>query len=173
MWKDFDFTLLSLDDCQNLEHFVDKEYGGIPEPDMTIAPDGKPYLYRWHVVPRNPIANVYFHLQVASDPERPLHDHPWDNTSVILAGGYTELYSPNPGGKFHDVEEFARKPGDVIHRKAGHAHRLILPEGVKYTMTLFTTGPRIRDWGFWKDRQFTPAKDVIETVDGISKQRGR
>ena len=42
------------------------------EPDMTIAPDGIPYLYRWHVIPRNKTANVYFHIQVADDPERPL-----------------------------------------------------------------------------------------------------
>jgi hypothetical protein len=42
----------------------------------VIAPDGQPYLYRWHVIERNPEANTYFHIQVDDDPERPLHDHP-------------------------------------------------------------------------------------------------
>lgn len=116
-------------------------------PDLEIAPDGDVYLYRWFVTPRGRDGNVYFHIQVASDPERPLHDHPWDNQSVILAGGYHEVVQENPpwsGRKTH-----TRIKGDTIQRKATEAHRLILPEGVPYTMTLFTTGTTVRDWGYW------------------------
>lgn len=116
------------------------------EPDAVIAPDGNPYLYRWHVVPRNPDANVYLHIQVASDPERPLHDHPWDNTSVILSGGYTELVAPSP---FAIRTTHQRFEGQTIHRPAEQAHRLILPGNVPYTMTLFFTGQKRREWGFW------------------------
>jgi hypothetical protein len=121
---------------------------------IMIAPDGgDPYLYRWHVVPRNDHANVYLHIQVRSDPERPLHDHPYDNQSVILAGGYDELYatpwfdgiSVKPG---HPTERKVRRH-DVVTRRAEEAHHLILPPDIPYTMTLFTTGPRKKDWGFW------------------------
>lgn len=139
--------------------------------DLIIAPDGKPYLYRWWVIPRNASANVYFHIQVASDPDRGLHDHPWDNQSVILAGGYQEIISKNPGGPVHDTEEFQRVPGDVIHRKAGHAHRLVLPKSEPYTMSLFSTGPKVRDWGFWAGNKFTPHADLIEDVDGVSRHK--
>jgi hypothetical protein len=118
------------------------------EPDVVIAPDGgTDYLYRWHVIPRNLEANVYLHVQVASDPERPLHDHPWDNQSVILAGGYDELIQEQPPfGRTICPRRFV---GQTYHRKAEEAHRLILPTGVPYTMTLFTTGATRRDWGFW------------------------
>lgn len=123
-------------------------YAGSPytPPDVTIAPDGNPYLYRWHVVPRNADANVYLHIQVASDPERPLHDHPWDNTSHILAGGYEEIVAHSP---FSIRQRYVRFKGQTIHRPAELPHRLILPETTPYTMTLFTTGKKIRDWGFW------------------------
>jgi len=66
-------------------------------PDLVIAPKGYgEYLFRWYVIPRNREANVYFHIQTQSDPERPLHDHPWDNTSVILSGGYDEIIDTEP-----------------------------------------------------------------------------
>lgn len=118
------------------------------KPDLTIAPDGEPYLFRWHLLPRNPLANVYFHIQIKSDPERPLHDHPWDNFSVILRGGYDELWDEFPGrpGALV-VREF--RAGDTVRRKAEEAHRLLLPEQFLYTMTLFSTGPYLRSWGYW------------------------
>lgn len=115
-------------------------------PDLVIAPGGVPYLYRWHLVPRNDQANVYLHIQVADDAGRDLHDHPYDNQSVIIAGGYRETWSLNGSGVARDDE---RVPGDVIHRSAATAHRLQMLVGVPYTITIFTTGPRVRDWGFY------------------------
>lgn len=136
------------------------------DPDLTIAPDGSPYLYRWHLIPRNNWGNNYLHIQVASDPERPLHDHPWDNTSVILSGGYTEIMSEhqNLPSRTHK-----RVKGDVVNRLASHAHRLILPPDIPYTMTLFTTGPTVRDWGFWINGWWVSHKEVLTNLaDGRS-----
>src|SRR5882672_6067602 len=79
--------LLTKDDCTLALSIL----GGWRKPDLEIMPDGTPYLYRWHVTPHSQFANVYLHVQVASDPARPLHDHPWDNMGVILSGGYEEL----------------------------------------------------------------------------------
>lgn len=117
------------------------ELVGRSSPDYIIRPlGGEPYLYRWHVIPRNKIgANIYLHVQVASDPVRPLHDHPWDFQSVILSGGYDE-HLP--------IGRVIRSPGDVIHHRATDQHRLELPPGAAYSMSLFTTGPVRREWGF-------------------------
>ena len=126
------------------------------KPDETIAPDGKPYIYRWHLA-RGDWGNDYFHLQVKSDPERPLHDHPWDNWSVIVAGGYDEAWlSPDYGG-WPMVREFRK--GDCIARKADEMHRLMLPEDITYTMTRFSTGPKLREWGFWTEEGWVHNKD--------------
>lgn len=139
-------------------------------PDLVIAPAGTgEYLFRWYVIPRNEHGNVYFHVQTASDPECPLHDHPWDNTSILLAGRYDEIMNPWP--HHGDAHAFIqqRRTGEVVHRKAEVAHRLILPDGVPYMMSLFTTGPKRRKWGFWQEGQFTPYHEVTVEGDGKSQ----
>lgn len=150
--------------------------GLLSHPDLVIIPDGEPYLYRWNLV-RGMRANVYFHIQVRSDPERPLHDHPWDNQSVLLAGGYEELTDFGWTAERHRVgkptdevvvHNMHRKPGDVVWRKAEEAHRLILPEHVPYTISLFSTGPKVRDWGFWYPNGWKHYTDVTRTINGQS-----
>lgn len=158
----FDPRILHRQDYALMEAIVGAEK--MRWPDLVIAPDGIAYLYRWHVIPRNEQCNIYFHIQVRSDPERPLHDHPWNNTSHILAGGYDEVFVNELG---EETEE-RRRRGDVIHRGAFMLHRLILPDDVDYTMTLFTTGPKSRQWGFLTARGWVSAKDYIETRDGVS-----
>lgn len=138
--------------------------------DLVIAPDGAPYIYRWHVVERNKLANVYFHIQIADDPERPLHDHPWDNMSVILSGGYVELLKCDPARD--PQQRIERRKGDVVFRRASWAHRLLMLNDYSYTMTQFTTGPKVRDWGFWYPDGFRKADDQVEVVSGRSIQRG-
>lgn len=143
---------------------------GVRAPDLTIAPTGTPYLYRWHVIPRNDIGNVYLHLQVADDPERPLHDHQYESQSVILAGGYEEVYQlVPPNGVFRTRK---LRTGDVAHRDAREAHRLRLLGD--YSISLFTTGPRVKDWGFWIDQAWRPWYEVTEgdyRQGGVSKWR--
>lgn len=148
-------------------------------PDMIIAPDGDDYIFRWHLIPRREVgANVYLHLQVADDPERPLHDHPWDNQSVILAGGYREVYVEAPALIWNERERDCRE-GRVVQRRAEEAHRLFLLPGCHYTISLFSTGPVIREWGFWFDgtillpRTWRPHTDVIQELpDGRSIFKG-
>lgn len=126
------------------------------QPDLTIAPNGKPYLYRWHIV-RTPRACVYFHIQVADDPERPLHTHPWDNQSVILLGGYKEILHPYAGQPDPTrTHMHIRETGETITRRADWSHRLLLPRSGSKTMTLFSTGPKEKTWGFWYPDGFRP-----------------
>lgn len=132
---------------------INRVLGGgdsIRPPDETIYAGGKPYIYRWHILPNhNDLgANIYLHLQVADDAERAMHDHPWDNQSIILAGGYREKVWDFPPATT-TVHERDVKAGQVVHRSAEAAHRLSLLPGVPYTLSLFTTGPKVREWGFW------------------------
>lgn len=108
-------------------------------PDIVIGRSGNgAYLRRWYCVPRNPILNVYLHLFFRSDPETP-HDHPWISLSLSLSKKLFEVAPTRPG--IRTIES-----GDVIVRGARFAHRLLVPE--RGAMTLFITGPRIRNWGF-------------------------
>lgn len=112
-------------------------------PDIVIGGDEDPYLPRWYQIPRNAVANCYLHKILRSDDDRALHDHPWWNVSIILEGRYVE-HRIDAGG----IERrFLRSAGDVIFRPARMAHRLEVLPG-EHAVTLFLTGPRLRQWGF-------------------------
>lgn len=100
---------------------------------------GTEYLRRWWIVPRNLACNVYLHEFSGSDDDRAMHDHPWDNTSYILSGRYIEH---TPAGRF------LRQEGDVVQRRATDQHRIEVFEGEPPVLTLFITGPKVREWGF-------------------------
>ncbi len=125
------------------------------DPDFTIEDgDKKPYMHRWFPVPRNPAGGCYIHHIMRSDKDVP-HDHPWDFTSYILAGGYQEQ---TKNGIWN------RPVGTILHRKAADAHRIILPPG-QTAITICFTGQWQRDWGFhcpkgWVDwRTFCNGED--------------
>lgn len=104
------------------------------KPDFRIGPG---YMDRWFILPKNLQQNVYLHRLLRSDEDVP-HDHPWDSTSFIIAGGFVEH---TPEGSFR------RNPGDIVHRKATDPHWLELEPGYQ-SISLFFTGPKIREWGF-------------------------
>lgn len=107
-------------------------------PDFVISHNDIDYLRRWWIVPRNKFANVYLHKILKPDDPRALHDHPWDNSSLIIKGRYLEI-TP--------VGEFVRTAGDIINRSATDLHRLELIDS-EPIISLFRTGPVIREWGF-------------------------
>lgn len=129
--------------------------------DFIIGDD---YLRRWWVIPRNKLQNVYLHEINKSDDERAFHDHPWDNTSLLLRGSYIEH---TPEGIFE------RLPGEIIHRPAKALHRLVVPDNAQ-VLSLFVTGPVVREWGFdcpqgWRHwKEFTAYEQ-----DGTSGKIGR
>lgn len=134
-----------------------------PRPDFSIIPKGlaNPYLCRWFVIPRNPLANIYLHLVLESDDDRALHDHPWCSLSIILHGRYLEHLA--------DGRVLERKAGDLIGRCASTPHRLEIIPG-ESCVTLFLTGPRTRSWGFhcpngWKHhREYTADEGALSTT---------
>lgn len=128
-------------------------------PDKYIGGQDNPYLIRWHVVPRNDRANVYLHHMLRSDDDRALHDHPWDNRSLLIDGSYIEV-TPTASVR--------RQAGDIIERKATDAHRLVLIDD-KPVISLFMTGPITREWGFhcpqgwrhWRDFTSGPLGETV------------
>lgn len=131
------------------------------QPDFII---GDNYLRRWWVIPRNAYVNVYLHHILHSDDDRALHDHPWDNMSFVLHGDYLEH---TPTGVIR------RREGDVVSRKATDAHRLEIADGNNFgALSLFVTGPKLREWGFhcpngWRHwTQFVNPNDVGQSGPG-------
>lgn len=159
------------------------------EPDVIIGGTDNPYLYRWHVIPRNKYFNIYLHHFMRSDDDRALHDHPWRSCSILLDGEYIEH---TPEGAFW------RRPGAFYLRKATAMHRIELfkeqevvttywdyPEGhslygQKYAdfhyvdgkelpvWTLFLTGRRTRQWGFDCPQGWRHWKTFTASVNGSS-----
>lgn len=133
-------------------------------PDVVIGGEAHPYMRRWWLIPRNRVFNVYLHHFLRSDDDRALHDHPWWNVSVLLAGRYRE-HTIEAGGIHRRTE---RAAGEMKARLASAAHRIELFDGPCWT--LFITGPRIRTWGFhcpkgWVDwRIFTNPADGGKTI---------
>jgi len=129
------------------------------KPDFTI---GDNYLRRWYVVPRNPWCNVYLHQFKRSDDDRALHDHPWANASLVLAGRYIEH---TPEG------QFLRVAGDFIERPAEALHRIEIVND-EPAITLFTTGPKLREWGFACPQGWVPWQLFADPGDASQTGRG-
>lgn len=115
---------------------------------------GVNYLERWWVIPRNPFCNIYLHRFSGSDEDRALHDHPWDNRSVMLEGLLSEIMPD-------DLLMLA--PGMVRDREATDLHRFELRS--QTAMTLFITGPRIREWGFACPQGWVHWRDFVNPDD--------
>lgn len=134
-------------------------------PNFVIGGRESPYLMRWWLVPRNPVANVYLHLFLRSDDDRALHDHMYVNLSVLLQGEYLE-HTIAQGG-VHSVRRY--QAGATRFRLPGTAHRI---EVDSPCWSLFITGPRVRQWGFhcpsgWRHwKEFTSPHDSGQTGRG-------
>jgi hypothetical protein len=146
-------------------------------PKRTITrDDGKPYLERWYLcgeagglkyfpegqttmrwwqkaLTRLPC--VYLHRFVASDDDEELHNHPWEATSLILAGGYLEerrvdilpekvVYLKHPRGRTI-MQDFT--PGMLNYIFADTFHKVTLIEADAWT--LIVCGKKVGTWGFW------------------------
>ena len=129
------------------------------DPDFVIGDD---YLRRWWIIPRNEGCNIYLHEILHSDDDRALHDHPWDNTSMLIDGGYIEH---TPEGVFE------RTAGSIVTRKATDLHRLEVPEGGR-AVSLFMTGPKLREWGFQCPKGWRIWTEFVDARDSGKIGRG-
>lgn len=123
-------------------------------PDFIVGGHAMPYLNRWFVIPRNRFFNIYLHEFRRSDDDRALHDHPWWWCSIILKGCYTEVTKTPIGSSVMRRWQPFFEGAVRIHRP-GFAHRLVIAHGTR-CVTLFITGPRLREWGFHCPRGWVP-----------------
>jgi hypothetical protein len=119
---------------------------------------GEPYLERyylfgvfgWH---------AYLHRFVDSDPDRGLHDHPWDRAlSLVLVAGYDEIR----GGAAGCAPPRFVRPWRLNWLRGRDFHRVVL-RGGRPAWTLFLHGPRVKGWGFLQNGIYRPmARDESE-----------
>lgn len=152
--------MLAWAQSSHIEHRSPDEY--IPDPD-------NPYMLRWfarrkfqqfdaHCEPwlthlwqsqDQPLENAYVHRFLRSDEDRALHDHPWSWVTVLLDGSYWEHVPADPDFPAGATVRRRREAGDIVVRQdAAYPHRIELDEGRPVT-TLFLTGKKTREWGFW------------------------
>lgn len=150
--------------------------------DLCVGGVADPYLRRWYLCPwsrfdrsRAPrgfleqlqrrLPALYVHQFLRDDDDRALHDHPWWSVSLTLRGAYCEVLpidQEQPCSLDFSSELFparlrvvTRKPGALTFRSASMRHRIMVGSS-SGAWTLFLTGPRLRDWGFWCRHGFVP-----------------
>lgn len=110
---------------------------GAPHEVLTHEARG-PYLEKWRLSQDADGSARMLHRFLRSDGDEEFHDHPWDNRTLMISGGYW------------DVTPTSRQwvaPGEILIRKAHDFHRIELEDGV-IPMTIFWHGPKINEWGF-------------------------
>lgn len=156
--------ILSDEDFLFVEGIVGSdELGWLREPDKKMSPGGETYLNRWFIVKDNERANVYLHIFLASDPERPLHDHPWASNTLVISGECNEIVGRIKARRIAETRIRKLKAGDMRSRSAEEPHRILLANNSAYMITIFTTGPMVRDWGFWTENGWIDAREFMAT----------
>lgn len=166
------------------------------EPDFRIGSEVDPYLLRWFVVrngrhwrglspamrqamlllgnPReddNGRCNIYIHRFMRSDDDRALHDHPWAWRTILLDGEYIEHVPRDPSYPAGTTVAHYRRAGDISARRRGtQPHRIELISGP--VLTLFMTGGKSREWGFWCDKGWRHWRQFTAPGDGGQVSRG-
>lgn len=112
----------------------------------------KPYMERYSIFELFGW-NIYLHRFLRGDPDRSVHDHPFDGFSFILTEGYTEevpiqykdgTYAIDRDGLILDRKK--RRWFNWVPSKKFHVVRM--NPGSRPIWTLFIHGPRKKSWGF-------------------------
>ena len=152
-------------------------------PNFEVTRDGGAgiYLRRWWLLPRNNRFNVYLHNMLKDDDDI-LHDHMYWSLSLVLTDGLDEVYAPHPkddslvcawvGLDYIDLEKYKRtiREGQLVLRSPHMAHQLIVK---KPAWTLFITGPRVKEWGFWCPKGFRHWKDYVALTQDTSVDQSK
>lgn len=150
------------------------------KPDVIIehsvgpsAAIDRPYLERWFVIPKNRFMNIYLHRFNKSDDARALHDHPWANITLVLKGRYRE-YRKDGSSRVRIRGAFAFRCAATAHRIELLDRELLQIGGLPYqrfapVVTLFITGPKVREWGFHCPQGWRHWKDFTAEGEGTSR----
>ena len=141
-----------------LKNLVDiaKSKLGVPHEILTHDERG-PYLEKWHLSREADGSARLMHHILRSDGDDELHDHPWDNGTLMVTDGYWEI---TPKGRRWVA------PDEIVVRKAHEFHRIELEPGT-HPLTIFWHGPKINEWGFLgADGIKVPAKEFLARTAG-------
>lgn len=129
-----------------------------PERDKNkifIGNPGEPTYWRWFVLPRNRVFNVYLH-NFLKDDDHDLHDHRASNITIILQGWYYEerfVYPPQAGQPLPPTYRRRVRRLVPFFRLPETPHRVVLRRDTDGEpvpcWSLFIKLPDVRDWGFW------------------------
>jgi hypothetical protein len=108
------------------------------------------------------IENIYVHEFIRSDKDDP-HCHPWPNITVLLRGWYWENVYNDDGTEV--ITRQIRHPGDIVIRSANAIHAI--EETSPDCLSLFITGRKEKEWGFWVDGKFVPWEDYHVNSAGM------
>ena len=153
-----------------------------PKKTRVIKVNNSPYLRRFYITPRRLDEDgedsgnflgfgIYLHYFYRGDEDRELHNHPWQTAvSYILCGGYKEERRDN---KTMSINLRDINTGTLNFIKHIDFHRVIMNPEHKHTWSLFFSGKRIQDWGFWdsETREYTPHENFVEKTDQGYKQK--
>ena len=146
----------ALEEAQALERMI--------EADETVPRDGAPYMLRWYLDGVG-AGRRYLHRMLENDLDHP-HDHPWDSLGWVVRGTLIEEWWDNgeaarAGASPHrEVLE----PGRLALRPAHHVHRLLIAPGESDAVTVFCTGAKRREWGFWTPSGWVHWREYTEAA---------
>lgn len=95
---------------------------------------------------------IFLHHLLRSDPDRGVHDHPYDAMSIILAGRYHEERM-NGVGVFGYTSKFLVRSACqfyILRKTDFHRVHLIAK---RTAWTLFIVGPHEKMWGFLRETE--------------------
>lgn len=167
-------------------------------PDFVVGSPDAPYLQRWYVVrngqrwrslspseraahqiqhnPRDEACatygNIFVHRFLRSDDDRALHDHPWLWRTLILDGEYVEHIPRDARDPAGPTVAVRRRAGDSSGWRYGHEpHRVELIAN-RPVLTLFQTGTKYREWGFWCGFGWRHWRDFTSSTNSGEVGRG-
>lgn len=103
----------------------------------------KGYMWRWHLIPRNKLFNIYLHVFIGDD-DTTYHDHPWNSWSLCLWGRMTEYEQG-----LNDMTTISTDIGPLSFVRRGLKHRHYILLKSRFAVTIFCTGPVKTDRGIW------------------------
>lgn len=125
---------------------------------FTIVKDDEIYLDRLRLV-QTPWFGVYLHHIYKPDEDRAVHDHPWAFGSLVLRGGYREMFINDPHCDMPpEYRKWSRWSWHRMTTRSAHQITSVLPK----TVTLVIVGRKVRDWGFWPEPDvFVPWREYL------------
>src|SRR3546814_10406590 len=119
---------------RDLENLVDIAMAALGTPHEILTHDERgPYLEKWHLSREDDGSARLMHHILRSDGDDELHDHPWDNRTLMVTYGYWEI--TRDGRRWN-------APGDIVIRKAHEFHRIELEPGT-HPLTLDRKSTRL------------------------------